>query len=502
MTAAPADVFISYAHNDNRGSNWVSAFARQLDYALTRHLGRKARLFLDDLRLSGNESERVFEREAATARLFVPILSPSFAEPRNGLDMSWPMRELAAFLGQPGALDRVYPVEFLPLSEAQVPPSLRQKIRKHRFWQASPEAGPDVGIHLDPADDQRIFNQRIEVLAALMARHLKELAAPAAQAATGAGNGAGNGAGGAAGGLAGGAGARAVLLGQVTLDLEDELARLRRYLEQFGCRVLPDETFPQGGADFAAAFREAAAESALFLQLLGPLADRRPKDLPEGYAAHQWEAAGAAGLERMLWCRPDLPDEARATHRDAALFLTAELMACGIEEFKAAAVRRMTELTRPPPAAAAAQGDPGPGAQIFIDSDRTDMELARSIAAELESRNASVFLPIFDGTPEEITSDLRENLADCNGIVIVLGVAQATWVRTWLRKAGKMRYEIPSLANKRIAIYLHPPRRQEEVGVMSPNIVWVDGGAKRPAEALTLALAAAGAGDGGAGGPA
>lgn len=492
MSGSRADIFISYAHNDNRGSNWVSAFARQLDFALTRRLGRKPALFLDDQRLAGNETERVFEREAAAARLFVPILSPSFVERRDGQETSWPLRELSAFLTQPGALDRVYPVEFLPLSDARLPAALQQKIRKHRFWQSLPESGPDIEIPIDPIDDQRAFNLRIEELAARLARHLEDLAqtiAPEAgpTAASAAGGPAGE------GGQGPDAQRKAVLLGQVTFDLEDEQARLRSYLEQFGFRVLPEDTLPQGGAEFADAFRAAAEESALFIQLLGPHGDRRPKDLPEGYTAHQWDAAREAGLERMLWCRPDLSDDQRAAHRDAGLFQTAELLACGIEEFKAAALRRIEALTRPPPPEAARTGALD---QIFIDSDRADLDLARTIATELERRSANVFLPVFDGSPEEIARDLRESLLDCNGIIIVFGSAPPMWVRARLRFASKVGIESPGGSRKRIAVYLHPPRQQDELGVMSPNIVWVDGRSAAPAEALTRALAA---GAGGAG---
>ncbi len=245
MSGSRADIFISYAHNDNRGSNWVSAFARQLDFALTRRLGRKPTLFLDDQRLAGNETERVFEREAAAARLFVPILSPSFVERRHGQETSWPLRELSAFLTQPGALDRVYPVEFLPLSDARLPAALQQKIRKHRFWQSLPESGPDIEIPIDPVDDQRAFNLRIEELAARLARHLEDLARTIAPEA---GPTAASAEGGTAveGGQAPDARRKAVLLGQVTFDLEDEQARLRSYLEQFGFRVLPEDTLPQG----------------------------------------------------------------------------------------------------------------------------------------------------------------------------------------------------------------------------------------------------------------
>lgn len=480
-----SDIFISYAHNDNDGSNWVSAFVRQLGYAVTRRLGRAPRLFFDDGRLTGNESEGVFEREAAHARLFVPILSPSFVA------KDWPRKELASFLAQaPGALERVYPVELLPVTDQSIPLALQQKIRKHKFWQTIPEAGSDIEIQLDPTADLRAFTLRIEELSARLSRHLQLMA----QTGDGALSATPRPEAGPAAAAVAPAPAPApepaappvpaVLLGQTTIDLEDEALRLRRYLEQFGFRVLPDDTLPQGGEDFTRSFAEQAAQSVLFVQLLGPHADRRPKDLPAGYTAHQVAAAQAAGLPSMLWCRPDLPADLREGHRDAALFASADLMACGIEEFKSAVVARMQALTRPPPAAQrAAAAD-----HIFIDSDRVDIDLARSIADELQRRSAAVFLPVFDGPPEDIARDLKDSLTDCTGIVIVFGAAPPTWVRARLRFAGRVGYENPGAARKIIAVYLHPPRQQDDLGVLSPNIVWVDGRGAGRGEALTRAL--------------
>lgn len=491
MTNASSDIFISYAHNDNRGSNWVTAFVRQLGFALTRRLGRTPRIFFDDGQLTGNESEAVFEREAAAARLFVPILSPSFVQ------SAWPGRELAAFLASSeNSLDFIYPVELLPLFEAQVPVTLRQKIRKHRFWQRNPDAGFDVDVQLDPIADLRAFNLRVEELSARLCGHLQQLDAnppegplalvpPTAfmhasgpkqpvQADTSAGPRQDVGL------------EPAVFLGQVTIDLEDEALRLRQYLEQFGFRVLPDDTLPQGGEDFALAVAEGLAGCHLFVQLLGPHGDRRPKDLPEGYTAFQVDCARKAGVPIMLWCRPDLSQDIREAHRDAALFASVDLVACGIEEFKSSVVDRMKRLLKPIPQRT--HGDAAVSRQIFIDSDRVDIDLARAIAGDLQQRSASVYLPVFEGSPEDIARDLKESLAECSGVVIVFGAAPATWVRARLRFVGRAGYENPGAATKVIAVYLHPPRRQDELGVMSPNIVWVDGQRAGPADALSNAF--------------
>ena len=49
---------------------------------------------------------------------------------------------------------------------------------------------------------------------------------------------------------------KAVLLAQTTDDLYDERERVRACLDQYGIKVLPENDYPQGGQDFAAAFED------------------------------------------------------------------------------------------------------------------------------------------------------------------------------------------------------------------------------------------------------
>ena len=55
-------------------------------------------------------------------------------------------------------------------------------------------------------------------------------------------------------------------------------------------KVVPENDLPQGGADFAVAFEAELDRAAIFVQLLGNFATRRPPDLPQTYALHQFEA--------------------------------------------------------------------------------------------------------------------------------------------------------------------------------------------------------------------
>ena len=85
-----------------------------------------------------------------------------------------------------------------------------------------------------------------------------------------------------------------IYLAQVTDDLDEEREQVRRYVEQFGIAVLPEGTIPQGGADFAAAWKPTSPRSDAFVQLLGRTRAKRPPDMPMGYDRLQVEHGGGA----------------------------------------------------------------------------------------------------------------------------------------------------------------------------------------------------------------
>src|SRR4030095_14181490 len=81
------DVFISYAHADNRGTQRVTAFHRDLTDRLTTRLGARAFhkpeewLFFDRFGLkAGDEFSPRLERAARRSAVMISLLSPSYLQ--------------------------------------------------------------------------------------------------------------------------------------------------------------------------------------------------------------------------------------------------------------------------------------------------------------------------------------------------------------------------------------------------------------------------------------
>jgi hypothetical protein len=449
------DVFISYAHFDNAGDErWVTRFGEDLKRALTQRLGEEPDVFFDEKALQGNEQLEELKTRAYNSAIFVPVVTPSYVK-RN-----WTTEELNAFARNADD-KRVFAIDALPLdSESHYPPALRELIRKP-FWHRRSEGG--VAVTVDRELDKNLYVQLIATQAENIRTKMVSMRevptrSPVVEKPI-----------------------ATVLLAQVTPDLELEREQLRSHLEQFNIGVVPQGSYPGGGAEFAAAVKADCARASHFIQLLGPFAERRPADLPEGYAEHQYDAALAAKLTPLLWCRPDLDRAVMEQHRDSRLFKAPELLMTGMNEFKSESVRiigeerRKEEERRRRKEEGTTQVPPG-NSFIFVDSVQNDLPIAQQLASKIIQRKRSAYLPVFDGSPENIQEDLQNSILECSALVLVFGAAQPTWVRAQLRLKDKLVHRRDSARPlKVLAVYTHTPGDPQQLGIYSPDIVWIDG---------------------------
>ncbi|MDW9589845.1 TIR domain-containing protein [Sinorhizobium meliloti] len=433
------DIFISYAHHDNAGEEaWVSRFVDDLIRALKQRipLASDLNIFFDTQTLRGNEELDEVPHRAPKAALFVPIVTPSY------VTRKWTLAELAMFTQGSDHTKRIFAVDALPLdSEDEYPPVLRSLIRG-TFWR---RASNGVALPIDRNFNKELYVQKIAKLAEGIKSSINLMRGEGPLQKTP---------------------VATVLLAQVTPDLEFDRELVRSYLEQYNIAVVPVASYPGGGKDFAAAVKADCGCASHFIQLLGPYSDRRPSDLQEGYSCHQYDAAKAAGLVPLLWCRPDLNSEVVKDHKDIRLFKAPELLAIGIEQFKAEIVRiittPVTKMSIPRKAF------------VFVDSDRSDMQVARDLALKIESRQRPAFLPLFDGSPEEILRDLQDTIIDCSALVIVYGHAQPPFVRAQIRLSEKLMPQRGDKPLKLLAVYSRPPAAKDKLGVLSQDIIWMD----------------------------
>lgn len=261
---------------------------------------------------------------------------------------------------------------------------------------------------------------------------------------------------------------RPVLLAQVTDDLDEERDQVRRYLGQFGVTVLPDETYPQGGEAFKAAFTADLARAGLFVQLLSRQAGRAPPDLREGYTQFQHQAAAAAGIDIVQWRRPDCDPASVANLAHRELLAGETVIATGLEALKAE-VLRLTALPLPGSAAPKASRS----SLVFIDADRDDRDIAKALQAEFSRHKFPVAIAALDGPAEEVRADLEDNIVECDALVVVYGQTTPVWVRAQLRLYNKLkarRSEPPRV----LALYTGPPTEKPDVGFALPEVREID----------------------------
>jgi len=442
------DVFVSYAHLDDQGEGaWVTNLVRHLDTEIRQRLGTQDLRLWIDRELDGNhpltpEIMRAIRRSAT----IILIVSPSYVA------SEWCARERNAFLGF--ARDcvsegRIFVVRYREIDPQILPPEFGDLIG-FKFWTQDHDAGGVARpLGLTDLKEQAYFAAVIN-LADKLSQKLKEIrtariaGAPSSAPAT----------------------VECVFLARSTDDMETREAELVSHLTQAGLRILPETWYREDNEqEFRAAMQADLQRCSVFVQVLGRLPGRRAR-FAEGrrFPAIQHDIAREVGKPILQWRDADDP----ATIQDEAHRALLEgARAGGFEEFKRAVVeatRRKEQTSRSRAANVA----------VFVNADRTDLEIARNLSELFAQHGVMSSWPIAEGGPEKIRQDLEENLKACDGLVLIYGATEPSWVRDQLRQGRKIlgRRDQP-LAG--LAVYLGPPPEKPELAVAVPELITLDG---------------------------
>lgn len=452
------DIFVSYRYADNEedvwGQNWVTTFIKHLGVAVRQRMGGEdVKLYFDRQDAGSNRSFDDLMNEARSSAIFIAIASRAYAYS----DTSWARKELDAFLGTGHAKGGLFVVEVLPLAKGETYPECLEGQTRLQFWYKAPETR--TPITLSPAGQQFKYNNLLHALAEQIRNQLHELrrqavTTPSRTAAVNRTM------------PVGPIAALAVLVAQTTDELADEREQVCTYLRQAGFEVLPSGDYPQGGEAFRAAVAADLKRSAAFVQLLGAPRGRRPPDLPEGYQAAQADAARQSGIPVLQWRHPALHVDTVSDEAHRRLLDGESVMVSGLESFKSEVVRR---VDKPATKRRNARGT----SLVYIDVDREDLDVARTICDALKSRQMAVALPLFDGSPETLRDDLIANMLESDKLVIVYGRAPVGWVHQHLRlchRTVRQRDRGPDI----VALYCAPPPMKAAVAVHLPYVTLVD----------------------------
>jgi hypothetical protein len=110
---------------------------------------------------------------------------------------------------------------------------------------------------------------------------------------------------------------------------------------------------------------------------------------------------------------------------------------------------------------------------VFVNSDSPDRELAREVTNLLLQEGVGYSMPLATGSPDEIRTDLEENLLTCDGLLLIYGATTASWVRGQLRQGRKIisQREQPLSA---MGVFEGPPPDKVGLDLMLPNLLKLD----------------------------
>jgi hypothetical protein len=423
------DVFVSYAHVDDsvpeglQGScsGWVTTLVGNLRRALARKLGRADNHSVwMDYQLAGNDTVPAILDELSQSATLIVFLSQGY------LVSEWCLREKAAFLNRAKDFSQIFIVEMDSLGEE---PGSRgglheiAHIKGYRFWRDDRNSGR-IRRFADPCprSDELEYWDGVNDLAEDIARTLRKLSEE------------GSGSNRQAEIVTMPPPSRArVFLAQVTDDLEDRRLAVKRYLEQHGIRVLPDDYYydPQ---QLRQQMVSDLGHCALFVQLLGPYAGKRPPSAEKGFPHMQYEVAMEQGLPVLQWRSADLNLGGVVDPDQRALLDSESVRALRIDEFNdhlMGEIQRLLTPRKPEKPASMGDGDSAMNHlyEVFVNHRLEDADLAEQVVRVVEGQEMVSVRPLEAGSPREMYEELTRRLRLSDAIIWVYGQVPETWVR-------------------------------------------------------------------------
>jgi hypothetical protein len=268
-----------------------------------------------------------------------------------------------------------------------------------------------------------------------------------------------------------------------TSDLQVEYDAVRRELLEQGYRVLPDKPLPMVREELEHAVQACLAESELVVQLVGRNYGFVPENARQSVGELQAEWAAACqrngGRGRFVWLPSGLEvvDDRQASfirrlrEQDAAEPGT-ELVEGSLSVFKellGRAIRGQDPEESRSSGGASSAGPP----QVYVICDQEDESAVEALEDYLFDYGLEVCLPDFGSEREQMGETHRENLRDCDAVLVYYGRARKAWVDIKLRDFLKASGYGRSRPFAALGVYIAPPedRRKERFKSHLANFV-------------------------------
>ncbi len=417
MASLKNDIFISYAHLDNK-SGWVDAFHASLENWLGV-LGVKARIWRD-AKLRGDDlfSDEILDQLKSSA-LLLSIVSP------NGMKSNWCEKERQKFEQYAeanggfriGNVARALKVVMTP-ADGDAHRSLFGAIG-YEFFEKNSQSGRYD--HYLPTETK--FEKRVDQLAQDIKELLPAVAPAAAQTSK-----------------------PAVYVAEVSSDLQADRTKVADQLTAWGFRVVPSGGLHDDSQLLRSSIEGALADAVLSVHLFSEKRGAIPGEEEKSLPVIQYELANARKLDRIVWISPGKQPHASI---DAALRegsaqglerLEGQQTVEDLKDFLAAKLNGLNEN---------ASKIAGPKLNVYVicdspdnpfSDDAADRDHALQLKSYLDSRGCCVWFPPGNVSDQgERDKDHLETLKMSDAVILYWGVAKEPWFRGTLRALTKVR---------------------------------------------------------------
>jgi hypothetical protein len=435
------DIFISYAQVDNAPLNfsgrevrWVSHLKDQLQKRVDQKLGRidASKIWMDIDNLGGNVCVTpAIDSAIHKTAVLVVVLSDGY------LNSIWCQKEIRRFVESAKANDRLFVVHLAEIPFDKRPEEIRDLIGFNFF-------DKEGSVELDPLSGE--YSKELLKLRDKLAGKLIQMQQTPVHEDEGE-NAA--------------ALLPAVLLAEVTPDLDDERDALATYVEKLGYRVLPTRLYLRGAQEFEEMLNRDLEQAKLFVQLLGQFGTSRTEDFPEGYEGLQVSRAKDLQVPLLRAYGRDAVDFDKIKNESHRQFLEAsDVKALDLEEFKADIKKMLEELVlRESKPITPKMGDN----PVLIHVLGDDLKSAFHIRDRLDAQNLTYEIVQEDEPMEEMAK-----IRDYSGLVLVYGEqTSGKWIKQQMRTFMDVRLaKLP--VEPACALYFDPPEQRNQLLASPP----------------------------------
>lgn len=438
MTDQPVQIFMSYARADNlpppddaNGKGFVTALEDWLRYLFVNNGDRASRVWRDSRKVEdGDQFDRKIGDAINESALLLVVLSP------NWMLSKFCQQELVAFSerwkADPSLRERVIVVMKRHVANDDRP-ELMQRQEGFRFYELdeSNEIQPETEFFkAGKAIDDRYMNL-VEKLAGSLSKRAQRHAAVPRPATETSRSAADHG--------------KTVFVAKPAADMRAPYERIVAELRSSGFSVAPDPGRDMPNDAGALKFvDDALALADVSIHLLGDKQGFAPEEADPivkfqlKRAAARMAGAPKGRFQRLIWAPKFLPvqgdAEVAATPRNPievlgrfdTLLEGDKVEGDTLATFVDLVSQRLARMSAPAPE----MGEAGGNQSVYVYYRPDDAEYGYNICRALKAREVTPRWPAFEGTDAERIQVHRQNLRECDSVVLCWASAPDAWVRS------------------------------------------------------------------------